>query len=170
MCAISRKADRVSGASRVKLHESAEIPAGADKVWELISDWAGMLRWWLPAEAGGLKGPTLVACDLLGEPTHVPRTRRMTLSDGSVTSETIVYQNDTTRRIHYIKADDHAVSGYAATSYVDELSQAASVVHVESAFDVRVGEDPSSAAARFEAVYNAMLNGYLKYFTGPPHR
>jgi uncharacterized protein YndB with AHSA1/START domain len=26
-----------------------EIRAPADQVWALISDWAGMLRWWLPA-------------------------------------------------------------------------------------------------------------------------
>jgi uncharacterized protein YndB with AHSA1/START domain len=28
------------------LDRSAEIPAPATQVWALISDWAGMLRWW----------------------------------------------------------------------------------------------------------------------------
>jgi hypothetical protein len=93
------------------VHKSAEIPAPTEQVWDLICDWAGMLRWWLPAEKGGLRGPVLIGCELIGMPGSVPRTRRMTLSDGTVAEETIVYQNDETRRIHYTKSDDQAVTG-----------------------------------------------------------
>jgi uncharacterized protein YndB with AHSA1/START domain len=41
--------EAVSQGIRVALDRSVEIPAPADQVWALISDWAGMLRWWLPA-------------------------------------------------------------------------------------------------------------------------
>jgi hypothetical protein len=105
------------------VHKSAEISAPAEQVWDLICDWAGMLRWWLPVEKGGLQGPALIGCELIGMPGSVPRTRRMTLSDGRVAEETIVYQNDETRRIHYTKADDQAVTGYLATTYVDDLEE-----------------------------------------------
>jgi uncharacterized protein YndB with AHSA1/START domain len=39
----------VSQGIRVALDRSVEIPAPAAQVWALISDWAGMLRWWRPA-------------------------------------------------------------------------------------------------------------------------
>jgi uncharacterized protein YndB with AHSA1/START domain len=45
--------EAVSEGIRVALDRSVEIPAPAAQVWSLISDWAGMLRWWLPAEEGG---------------------------------------------------------------------------------------------------------------------
>jgi len=150
---------------RVALHRSAEIPASADEVWELISDWAGMRRWWLTAEEGGLQGPGLVSCELVGEHRAVPRMRRMTLGNGAVAEETIIYQNDKTRRISYTKADEPNITGYVATTYVDDLDSDSCTVHLVSMFDV---DDPAyrvAAAARFEAVYAAMFNGYRRYFT-----
>lgn len=147
------------------MHEWTEIPASAGQVWELICDWAGMLRWWLPVGDGGLQGLALVSCELAGVPGSVPRTRRMVLSDGTVAEETIVYQNDETRRIHYTKADDQAVTGYLATTYVDDLGDARCAVHISSTFDVATPADRATAAARFEAVYAAMFKGYRRYFT-----
>lgn len=151
--------------SRVSLHASTEIAAPADRVWELIRDWAGMLRWWLPADRGGLRGAQLIGCELLGTPGSVPRTRRMLLGDGSTVDETVVYQNDETRRIHYLKADEETITGYAATTHVDELPQGGCAVHVSSSFDVRSPADRASAMARFEAVYAAMLRAYREYFS-----
>ena len=150
--------------SRVSLHASAKIPATADQVWDLIRDWAGMLQWWLPAEKGGLQGVQLLGCELIGTPGSVPRTRRMTLSDGALVDETIVYQNDDSRRIHYIKADDQSITGYAATTYVDELEDGCCTVYISSEFDVRSPAERVSGAARFEAVYAAMFKGYVEYF------
>jgi Polyketide cyclase / dehydrase and lipid transport len=155
----------VPGSSRITVHKSAEIPASAEHVWDLICDWAGMLRWWLPAEKGGLRGPALIGCELIGMPGSVPRTRRMTLSDGRVAEETIVYQNDGTRRIHYTKADDQAVTGYLATTYVDDLEDTRCAVCISSAFDISNPAGDTTAAARFEAVYMAMFDGYSRYFT-----
>lgn len=159
------------GYPRVTVHESAVIPAPAGQLWELLCDWAGMLRWWLPAENGGLEGPALVSCELIGTPGSVPRTRRMTLSDETVAEETIIYQNDQTRRIHYTKADDQAITGYAATTYVDDLGEARCEVHICAAFDVSrpaartAAAARAAATARFAAIYTAMFNGYRQYLT-----
>lgn len=77
------------GSPRVTVDRWAEVPAPAEQVWDLICDWAGMLRWWLPADQGGPPGPALIGCELIGEPASIPRTRRMTLSSGTVAEETI---------------------------------------------------------------------------------
>jgi hypothetical protein len=53
--------------SRAEVHKSAEIPASAQEVWNLLTDWAGMMRWWLVAERGGLAGPTLVSIQRFSE-------------------------------------------------------------------------------------------------------
>lgn len=153
----------MSDSVRVTLRKSAEIPAPAEQAWDLICDWAGMLRWWLPTDQGGLRGPAMVHCELIGTPGSVPRTRRMTLSDGSSVEETIFYQNDETRRIHYTKADNRIVVGYVATTYVDDLQDMGCVVHIESTFDVCDPNQRSTAAAWFESIYAAMFNGYSQY-------
>ena len=90
---------------RAEAHKSAEVPASAAEVWDLLTDWAGMLRWWLKAEQGGLSGPTLVKCDLIGQPAAVPRTRRMTLDNGIVVKEQIFQQDDEARRLYYSKTE-----------------------------------------------------------------
>jgi hypothetical protein len=87
----------------------------------------------------------------------------MTLSDGTVAEERIVYQNDATRRIHYTKADDQAVTGYLATTYVDDLDDTRCAVCISSMFDVSEAVGRPAAAARFEAVYAAMFDGYRRY-------
>jgi uncharacterized protein YndB with AHSA1/START domain len=152
--------------ARVEIHESVEISASADEVWELISDCAGMLRWWLSADDGGRQGPTLIACTLVGEPEGVPRKRRMQLDNGAIVEEEIFYQNNETRRIHYTKADDQDIKSYVASTYVDERGPTTWTVHVSSSFDAVSPLNPASAAARFKAVYTAMFNGYQHYFAG----
>ena len=149
--------------ARVALHQSAEISAKADEVWELICDWAGMMRWWPAAGAGGLPGAALVSCELVGQPGSVPRTRRMTLGNGTVAEETIIYQNDQARRITYVKSDDPSVSGYVATTYVDSHEGGGCSGHLVSMFDVSDPADRRAAAGRFEAVYAAMFSGYRRY-------
>ncbi len=150
---------------RVTLHKSTEIAAPAGEVWELISDWAGMFRWWLTAEEGGLRGPALVSCELIGRTGSVPRARRMTLSNGAVAEETIFYQNDRTRRISYTKSDEAVITGYVATTYIDDLDNGGCTVHIASMFDVAGPADQAAAVARFEAIYAAMFNGYQRYFS-----
>lgn len=81
--------------------------------------------------------------------------------------ETIVYQNDETRRIHYTKSDDQAVTGYLATTYVDDLEDTRCAVCISSVFDVSEAVGRTAAAARFEAVYVAMFDGYRRYLARP---
>jgi hypothetical protein len=153
-------------AARVEIHESVDISASADEVWELVSDWAGMLRWSLSADDGGLQGPTLIACSLVGGPENVPRKRRMKLDNGAIADEEIFYQNNETRRLHYVKADDQDIKGYVASTYVDVPSATTCTVHVSSSFDALFPLKPASAVARFKAIYTAMFNGYRRYFAG----
>ena len=53
-----------------------------------------------------------------------------------------------------------SVTGYLATTYVDDLEGTSCVVHISSQFDVTRPTDAVAAAARFEAIYLAMFDGY----------
>lgn len=151
--------------SRVELHKSAEIPATADEVWEVVSDWAGMSRWWPSAEEGGLGEPGLVECRLIGAPGAVPRTRQMALDNGVVVKEQIFYQNDAARRIYYSKNPTPGVSGYIGTTYVDAIDSHRCALHLSSSFDVRFPADRAAVIARFEAIYEkGIFNGLRRYF------
>ena len=147
---------------RVELHKSAEIPASADQVWALLTDWAGMLRWSLSAKRGGAVG-SLVRCELIGEADKVPRTRRMILSSGAAVEEELFYQNDETKRIYYRKTDTFGTRGYIASSYVDELEGRSSRLHILSWFDAE--QEASVAAARYEAIYGGIFEGFKAYFS-----
>ncbi len=146
---------------RVELHRSAEIPASANEVWALLTDWAGMLRWSLSAKRGGILG-SLVRCELIGEADKVPRTRRMILGSGAAIEEELFYQNDETKRIYYRKTDTFGTRGYVASSYVDELDDRRSRLHILSWFDA--DEEASVAAARYEAIYGGIFEGFKAYF------
>ena len=151
--------------SRVELHKSADIPASASEVWNLLTDWAGMFRWRLTAEQGGAPGPALVGCELIGERGAVPRTRRMTLADGIIVEEQIFYQSDETRRIYYSKSATADVTGYIASAYVDEIDGEHCTLHLSSSFDVSPAADLAAIIARFEAIYEkAIFNGFRRYF------
>jgi uncharacterized protein (TIGR02118 family) len=152
---------------RAEAHKSAEIPASAGEVWDLLTDWAGMLRWWLKAEQGGLAGPTLVKCDLIGQPGAVPRTRRMTLDNGIVVEERLFQQDDEARRLYYSKTEPPGspVSGYIATAYVDDIQADRCRLHIASSFDVQSPADPEAAVIRFETIYQAMFGGFQNYFS-----
>ena len=152
---------------RVSLHRSATVQATADQLWSLLTDWAGMERWHLAPGDGGLTGPTLVSCELVGAPHEVPRTRRMLLDNGAVIEERLWYQDDEARRIYYTKSPDSTSTGYAATTYVDALDEHTCVVHISSQFDVPAGADASASAARYESVYDTMCRGFQRYFATP---
>jgi hypothetical protein len=149
---------------RIELHKSEEIPASAKEVWALLTDWAGMLRWSQSAKRGGVLG-VLVKCELIGEPDNVPRTRRMTLDSGTAVSEELFYQNDETKRIYYRKDDTFGTSGYIASSYIDEIDDHRCRLHILSWFDAGPGVDGPAAAARFEAIYEGIFEGFRSYFS-----
>jgi hypothetical protein len=146
---------------RVELHKSDEIPASAEAVWALLTDWAGMMRWSLSAKRPSALG-LLVKCDLIGDARAVPRTRRMTLESGVTVEEELFYQNDETRRIYYRKNDAFGTKGYIASSYVDELADDRCRLHVLSWFDT--DQEASAAAARYEAIYQGIFDGFKAYF------
>lgn len=149
------------GTQRVELHNSEEIPASADEVWALLTDWAGMMRWSLSAKSGGPLG-TLVKCELIGEPGEVPRTRRMTLSSGVAVEEELFYEDNETRRIYYRKDDAFGTRGYLACSYVDAIDDRRCRLHIMSWFDFE-GE-AAAGATRFEAIYRGIFEGFRQYF------
>ena len=153
--------------SRAEVRKSAEIPASAQEVWNLLTDWAGMMRWWLVAEQGGLAGPTLVSCELIGEHGLLPRARRMTLSNGLVVEEQIFYQDDNSRRIYYnrIEPPSSPINGYIATASVDDVQDDRCSLHISSSFDVRFPGDPQAAVDRFELVYHSIFRGFRNYFS-----
>ncbi|HWN35994.1 MAG TPA: SRPBCC family protein [Pseudonocardia sp.] len=151
-------------AVRVALHRSATVSASADELWDLITDWAGMSRWRLTADDGGVRGPTLASCELVGAPHELPRTRRMLFDNGGVVEERLFHQDDGVRRIYYTKSDSSGSTGYLATTYVDAIDVNTCAVHIASWFDVRAGADPLTAAAWYEGVYDAMFRGFQRYF------
>jgi uncharacterized protein (TIGR02118 family) len=152
--------------SRAELHKSAEIAASAGDVWDLLTDWAGMLRWWLTPERGGLPTPTLVSCELIGEHGLVPRTRRMTLDNGVMVEEQIFYQDDNSRRIYYNRTDPPGspISGYIAAATVDDVEGDRCALHILSSFDVAFPGDPQAAIDRFARVYHSIFRGFQNYF------
>jgi hypothetical protein len=147
---------------RVALHKSSEIPAPAQEVWALLTDWAGMLRWSRSARRRGPLG-LLVKCELIGEARQVPRVRRMTLDSGLVVEEELFYQNDESRRIYYRKNDAFGTIGYLASSYVDEGDATRSTLHISCWFDTDA--DPEGAATRFETIYGGIFDGFKEHFS-----
>jgi len=146
---------------RVELHSSEEIPAAAEDVWALLTDWAGMMRWSLSARRAGALG-TMVKCELIGERDQLPRTRRMILDSGAAVEEELFYQNDDARRIYYRKDDAFGTFGYIACSYVDAIDARNCRLHIMSWFDFE--GDASAGAARFEAIYKGIFEGFRQYF------
>jgi hypothetical protein len=146
---------------RVELHKSEEIQAPAKEVWALLTDWAGMLRWSLSAKRPSALG-LLVRCELIGEASKIPRTRRTILSSGAAVEEELFYQNDETKRIYYRKTDTFGTKGYVASAYADELDDRRSRVHILSWFDAE--EEASVAAARYDAIYGGIFEGFKAYF------
>jgi len=146
---------------RVELRSSEEIPAPADEVWALLTDWAGMKRWSLSAKGGSLA--MLVKCELIGAAGEIPRTRRMTLSSGAAVEEELFFQDDATKRIYYRKNDSFGTKGYLACSYVDAIDDRSCRLHIMSWFDFE--GDAAAGAARYEAIYRGIFAGFRQYFT-----
>jgi uncharacterized protein (TIGR02118 family) len=156
--------------SRAELRKSAEIPASAAEVWDLLTDWAGMMRWWLAPEKGGLPRPTLVSCELIGERGLVPRTRRMTLDNGVVVEEQIFHQDDNSRRIYYKRTDPPGspIRGYIGAATVDDVACDRCTLRISSSFDVSFPGDPQAAVDRFAGVYQSIFRGFQNYFAKTP--
>jgi hypothetical protein len=92
------------------------VTTPAAELWDLIADWAGKMRWWLPAELGGLGGPALVSCELVGTQKRGAAFTSDAPQRRSVGVEQVIYQDDDARRTYYTKSADIQMTGYPATT------------------------------------------------------
>lgn len=158
---------------RVAPSTSGEVDAPADEVWELLTDFGGVLRWW-PQDEGSPVGIERVT--LTGDHGTVPRTRDVVIAGGSVV-ETLLLEDDRAMRIYYTLEDEGmaAIFGmpststfnYLATTTVDRLPGDRSRMSFSSTFDIPGDADPVVCRERIEATYNAILEGFSRYFAAP---
>lgn len=151
------------------------VDAPAADVWELLTDWAGFDRWWIKPEEGGRPGPDVASTELVGAPTDVPRTRIVRHVTGSVVDETLLVQNNETRRIYYNMVYRPNPGGavlrsefenYMATTTVDTLSNGQTLMTFKSEFDVIDPADYDLMRSIIERTYtDAILQGFRRYFS-----
>jgi hypothetical protein len=150
------------------------IDAPAEEVWELLTDWAGILRWWVKPEEGGRPGPDIAKVELVGGVRDVPRTRVVYHVTGSIVDETLLFQNDETRRIYYTMQYRPNPGGavlrsefenYLATTTVDTLPTGQTLMTFRSEFDVVDPADLNLMRSIIERTYSdAILKGFRRYF------
>lgn len=150
------------------------VDALPEDVWELLTDWAGFEKWWVKPEDGGRPGPDIASVELVGEPDAVPRTRVVRHVIGSAVDETLLVQNDETRRIYYNMVfrpnPGGAVlrsefSNYLATTMVDPLPGGQTLMTFKSEFDLVPEADMNLMRSVIERTYSdAIVNGFNRYF------
>lgn len=150
------------------------VDAPIDEVWELLTDWAGFDRWWVKPEDGGRPGPDIASVELVEEPTAVPRTRIVRHVTGSAVTETLLMQDDATKRIYYDMVYRPNPNGavlrsefrnYLATTMLDSLPTGQTLMTFKSEFDLIEEADLDLQRSIIERTYSdAVLNGYRRYF------
>lgn len=150
------------------------VDAPAEAVWELLTDWAGLLRWWVKPEEGGRPGPDIAHVELVGGSRDVPRTRVVHHVTGSKVDETLLFQNDETRRIYYTMQYRPNLGGavlrsefenYLATTTVDTLVNGQTLMTFRSEFDVVDPADLHLMRSVIERTYSdGILQGFRRYF------
>ena len=154
------------------------VDASPDEVWELLTDWAGFLKWWVKPADGGRPGPDIESVELVGDPKAVPRTRVVRHVTGSAVDETLLVQNDATRRIYYDMKFRPNPGGavlrsefesYLATTMVDALPTGQTLMTFKSEFDLVEGADMDLMRSIIERTYtDAILQGFRRYFAKRP--
>lgn len=150
------------------------VNAPLDDVWELLTDWAGFQRWWVTPEEGGRPGPNIASVELEGGPTDVPRTRVVRHVTGSAVDETLLLQDNETKRIVYNMIHRPNPNGavlrsefrnYLATTMLDPLPTGETLMTFKSEFDVVDEADLNLMISLIERTYSdAILNGFRRYF------
>lgn len=150
------------------------VDAPIDQVWELLTDWAGLLRWWVKPEDGGRPGPDLASVELVGGPQDVPRTRVVRHVTGSMVDETLLLQNNETRRIYYDMVYRPNPGGavlrsefenYLATTVLDTLPDGKTLMTFKAEFDVVEPADLDLMRSIIERTWtDGILQGYRRYF------
>lgn len=150
------------------------VDAPIDDVWELLTDWAGFNRWWVKPEDGGRPGPDVASVELVGAPDAVPRTRVVRHVTGSAVDETLLMQNDETKRIYYNMVFRPNPGGavlrsefenYHATTTLDTLPTGETLMTFKSEFDLVEDADLTLMTSIIERTYSdAILLGFRRYF------
>lgn len=150
------------------------VAAPPEDVWELLTDWGGFNRWWIQPEDGGRPGPRIASVDLVGAPDELPRTRVIRHETGSVVDETLLIQNDDTKRIYYDMRPRRNPGGavlraefenYLATTTVDALPEGQTLMTFRSEFDLVEDANMDLMRSLIERTYtDAILQGFRRYF------
>lgn len=150
------------------------VNAPIDEVWALLTDWPGLLRWWVKPEEGGRPGPDLASVELVGGVHDVPRTRVVRHVTGSSVDETLLLQNDETYRIYYNMVyrpnPGGAVlrsefSNYLATTMLDTLPGGETLMTFKAEFDVIESADLDLMRSLIERTWtDGILQGYRRFF------
>jgi uncharacterized protein YndB with AHSA1/START domain len=153
---------------RMTAAREGEVDAPAEEVWELLTDFGGILRWWPQDESSpiGIERVTLI-----GEHGTVPRSREIQVTGGSATEE-LYLADERAMRIYYDMKDGGIpnVFNYLATTAVDRLPGDRSLMIFSSHYDIPADADASFYRQRVEAVYDTILEGFRRFFAAPAER
>ena len=152
-------------AARVVAGASGKLRAAPDDVWALLTDWAGVMRWWPANNSETLvdDGYVLTEVKLDGGEAEIPRTRVISSKAGTSVTETLLHQDDDLRRIYYDLCDDGipGIRNYRATTTLDAESDGWSRLTFHSTFDVLPDTDADLKRSQIESVYkDAILYGF----------
>lgn len=150
------------------------VNASPEDVWELLTDWDGFDKWWVKPADGGRPGPDLARVELVDPADQIPRTRVIHHVTGSAVEETLLLQDDETRRIYYnmvprLNPDGVVLRSeyrnYLATTLVDGLPDGTTLMTFKSEFDLIEGADMQLMQSIIERTYtDALLLGFRRYF------
>lgn len=150
---------------RMRAEHAGAIPASAEDAWELISDFAGVLRYWPRDDSTPVP---IDGVDLEGEHKTVPRARHVHV-EGGIATEWCFKESDETRRLYYDMNDDGipGVFNYMATVTVDEDGPDRSTMRFTSDFDIPPDSDREFYRKRIVAVYESIITGFRQNFATP---
>ena len=141
--------------------QTAEIPASAQEVYDLVADWGGLLRWF-PKEF-----PVPVTRVELEGSEDLPLTRILHTADGGAIRETLLRRDPQMRRLYFLLPNENlpGIANYMVTVTVDEVGPQRAFVTYAAIFDVvdtALGEQGSREL--IQGVYALLLGGIAGYF------
>lgn len=147
--------------NRIQVSYDADIPASVSAAWDLLTDWAGLLRWW-PDTA-----PFVIEdCKLVGADGQLPRTREIHVASGVIAYETLLHQDDVAKRIYYDMQQNEIlnVRNYRATTTIDEIGPNACRMFFSSFSDADQTVDAVRIKESFLGIYTTIAVGFNGYF------
>jgi uncharacterized protein YndB with AHSA1/START domain len=160
-----RKVEGMDNPIRMTAAKEGEIDAPAGEVWELLTDFAGILRWWPQDDSSpiGIERVTLI-----GKHGNVPRSREILVAGGTATEE-LYLEDEKALRIYYDMKDGGIpnVFNYLATTTIDRLPENRSLMSFSSHYDIPADADVVFYRQRVEAVYDSIMDGFRRFFATP---